>query len=47
VPEASSGVRWDDPAFAIDWPPAERRTIGERDLAWPDYRPGSLRSLGA
>ena len=47
VPEAAAGVRWDDPAFRIEWPPAERRTIGERDLAWPDYRPGSLRSLGA
>jgi dTDP-4-dehydrorhamnose 3,5-epimerase len=47
VPEAAAGVRWDDPAFEIEWPPAERRTIGERDLSWPDYRPGSLRSLGA
>ena len=24
VPEAASGVRWDDPAFGIEWPPAER-----------------------
>jgi dTDP-4-dehydrorhamnose 3,5-epimerase len=37
VPEASSGVRWDDPAFGIEWPSASERTIGERDLAWPDY----------
>jgi dTDP-4-dehydrorhamnose 3,5-epimerase len=37
VPEAASGVRWDDPAFGIDWPPAERRIISERDLAWPDH----------
>jgi dTDP-4-dehydrorhamnose 3,5-epimerase len=37
VPAAASGVRWDDPAFGIEWPPAERRVISERDLAWPDY----------
>ena len=37
VPQAASGVRWDDPAFAIEWPPAERRIISERDQAWPDY----------
>ena len=38
VPEASSGVRWDDPAFAVEWPDAERRTISTRDRAWPDFR---------
>jgi dTDP-4-dehydrorhamnose 3,5-epimerase len=43
VPEAASGVRWDDPAFAIDWPPADVRFINERDRSWPDYRSGSLR----
>ena len=39
VPEASAGVRWDDPAFGIDWPdPGVReRTISERDRSWPDY----------
>ena len=39
VPEAASGVRWDDPAFGIEWPPAGDRLISERDQAWPDYRP--------
>ncbi len=39
VPEAASGVRWDDPAFGIEWPSAASRTISERDLAWPDYAP--------
>jgi dTDP-4-dehydrorhamnose 3,5-epimerase len=44
VPEAASGVRWDDPAFGIEWPPAQRRIISERDLAWPDYLPRSQRA---
>ncbi len=39
VPEAASGVRWDDPAFGIEWPPADERLISERDQAWPDYVP--------
>jgi dTDP-4-dehydrorhamnose 3,5-epimerase len=38
VPEAARGVRWDDPAFGIEWPPAERRIISERDQAWPELR---------
>ena len=37
VPESAWGVRWDDPAFGITWPPAEERVISERDRAWPDY----------
>lgn len=39
VPAAASGVRWDDPAFGIEWPDAAERLISERDLAWPDYAP--------
>ena len=38
VPEAVRGVRWDDPAFAIEWPSAARRIISERDRTHPDYR---------
>jgi dTDP-4-dehydrorhamnose 3,5-epimerase len=37
VPEAARGVRWDDPAFGIDWPVAEERIISERDRSWPDH----------
>jgi dTDP-4-dehydrorhamnose 3,5-epimerase len=40
VPEASRGVRWDDPAFAIDWPrPQGERTMSEKDAAYPDFVP--------
>jgi len=35
VPDAARGVRWDDPAFGIEWPAAEDRIISERDLSWP------------
>lgn len=34
---SARGVRWDDPAFAIEWP-ADPLVISERDLAYPDYR---------
>jgi dTDP-4-dehydrorhamnose 3,5-epimerase len=37
VAEAASGVRWNDPAFGIEWPSAEERIISPRDQAWPDY----------
>lgn len=34
VPQASVGVRFDDPAFAINWPLAPG-VMSERDRAWP------------
>ena len=39
VPGAGRGVRYDDPAFAIDWPPPPPagRIVSERDLAFPDF----------
>jgi dTDP-4-dehydrorhamnose 3,5-epimerase len=36
VPEAAAGVRWNDPAFGIQWPDAVR-TISARDRAYPDF----------
>ncbi|HYM53885.1 MAG TPA: dTDP-4-dehydrorhamnose 3,5-epimerase [Solirubrobacteraceae bacterium] len=40
VPEAARGVRWDDPAFGIEWPPAGGlRIVSERDGSYPDFRP--------
>jgi dTDP-4-dehydrorhamnose 3,5-epimerase len=44
VPEAARGVRWDDPAFGIEWPPSSvRRSISERDLSYPDFNPQPAR----
>ena len=37
-PGFSFGVRWDDPAFGIQWPDGPR-IMSERDRTWPDYAP--------
>jgi dTDP-4-dehydrorhamnose 3,5-epimerase len=38
VPEAARGVRWNDPAFAIEWPEAPgERIISAKDRAYPDF----------
>jgi len=34
--QCARGVRWNDPSFGIEWPPAER-TIIERDRDYPDF----------
>jgi dTDP-4-dehydrorhamnose 3,5-epimerase len=40
VPEAARGVRWDDPAFAIEWPDTgAERIVSERDASYPDFSP--------
>jgi dTDP-4-dehydrorhamnose 3,5-epimerase len=35
-PELSRGVRWNDPAFQIDWP-AEPVVMSDRDRTYPDF----------
>jgi dTDP-4-dehydrorhamnose 3,5-epimerase len=40
APEHARGVRWDDPAFAIAWPPAER-IMSARDASYPDFTAGA------
>ena len=35
VADLARGVRWDDPAFAIEWP-GEPKVIAPRDAGWPD-----------
>ena len=42
VPEAARGVRWDDPAFGIEWPEAG----GERIISEKDRGLRQLRTLG-
>jgi dTDP-4-dehydrorhamnose 3,5-epimerase len=34
--ESAAGVRWDDPAFGIEWP-GQVRAISDRDRAYPDF----------
>ena len=37
VPGHAAGVRWNDPAFAVNWP-AKPVVISERDATYPDFR---------
>ena len=40
VPEAARGVRFDDPAFGIEWPRSPGQLIvSDRDRSYPDFRP--------
>lgn len=36
APGSAGGVRWDDPAFGIEWP-LEISVMSERDRAYPDF----------
>ncbi len=36
-PEHQRGVRWNDPAFGIEWPLGSPTSISERDAAFPDF----------
>jgi len=37
VPGLTHGVRWDDPAFGIEWPEVEKRIMNQRDATYPDF----------
>lgn len=37
VPEASAGVRWNDPAFKILWPTEVPEILSDKDRSYPDY----------
>jgi dTDP-4-dehydrorhamnose 3,5-epimerase len=37
TPSHQRGVRWNDPAFGIEWPLGPPTAINERDAAYPDY----------
>lgn len=36
-PASARGVRWNDPQFAIAWPPEPRRILSARDAELPDF----------
>jgi dTDP-4-dehydrorhamnose 3,5-epimerase len=36
-PECETGVRYDDPAFRINWPIRDVALISEKDRSWPDF----------
>jgi dTDP-4-dehydrorhamnose 3,5-epimerase len=38
APDHATGVRWNDPAFAINWP-LPPTTMSRRDAEWPDFIP--------
>ena len=38
APALARGVRWNDPAFGIQWPQVERRIMNERDATYPDFQ---------
>lgn len=37
TPDAEGGVRWDDPAFGIEWPDAGNAFLSDKDRSWPDF----------
>jgi dTDP-4-dehydrorhamnose 3,5-epimerase len=43
-PDCGRGVRWDDPAFGINWPEDERTIIG-RDNSYTDFNPNNVKEL--
>ena len=37
-PECTRGIRWDDPAFGIEWPLAENPILLDKDRGYPLWR---------
>jgi dTDP-4-dehydrorhamnose 3,5-epimerase len=40
APGAERGVRWNDPAFGIEWPLPDDPIMSEKDKTWPDFAEG-------
>ena len=36
-PESATGVRWNDPAFGIEWPSTQEVIISDKDQSYPDF----------
>jgi dTDP-4-dehydrorhamnose 3,5-epimerase len=36
APEVATGIRYDDPAFGIEWP-AEIKVLSDNDENWPGF----------
>jgi dTDP-4-dehydrorhamnose 3,5-epimerase len=47
APGAEVGIRWDDPAFGIEWPVGPPTMISEKDRTWPDLDAADDSRLGA
>ena len=45
-PSAGRGVRWDDPAFGIQWPDVDHRVMADRDRHYPDFARASFGLAG-
>ena len=39
TPGSERGVRWNDPAFGIEWPMTKNMILSEKDKSWPDFTP--------
>lgn len=37
TPGAERGIRWNDPAFRIDWP-ISQVIVSQKDASWPDWK---------
>ena len=36
-PSSAKGIRWNDPAFRIEWPTARTRILSARDQSYPNF----------
>jgi dTDP-4-dehydrorhamnose 3,5-epimerase len=37
APSCERGVRWDDPAFRLEWPEIGKKIVSQKDKSWPDF----------
>lgn len=44
APELAAGVRWNDPAFGIEWPLKDAAHMSERDARYADFDSGAFKA---